>query len=92
MTKKKDKNKTLIGLIILSETSKAVYYWDRKKQYAEVFIGNTERRVGMKVPLDDQSIGIKDGKIVLLNGLQWIVLKEIHIANATVAPAKKTAK
>lgn len=76
--KKKDKNKTLIGLVIQSETSKAVYYWDRKKEIAEVIVGNIGRRIGMKVPLPEKCIGIKDNKIIILNGLGWKVVKEIH--------------
>lgn len=64
--KKKDKNETLIGLVIQSETSKAIYYWNRKEQIAEVIIGNIGRRKGMKVPLRESDIGIKDDEIIVM--------------------------
>lgn len=92
MKKKADKNKTLIALIIQSESSGAIYYWRRGTNYAEVIaqVPVPERKnafeetykyyrpIGTKVPFNDAWLGIKGNKIVLLNGLQWTVLKEIH--------------
>lgn len=78
--KRKDKNKTLIGIIFRSNYSKAVYYWKRGKERAEVIISAPERPKGLKVPFSEKMLGIetKSNKIIFSDMPDWEMLKEIH--------------
>lgn len=73
------KDKTLIGLIMQSETSGAVYYWKRGDDKAEIILGAKDRPKGKMAPFP-QTIYIDEKNNITIkpHGIHWTVLKEIH--------------
>lgn len=74
---------TLVGIIFKSNTSGAVYYWERGAEKAEVIIESVGRKKGLQVNCNNESFAVVEDKVVIHpcapSYRSWEVIKEIHI-------------